>query len=59
MQAREAAKAAARAEMLLHEESGYLEAEGIENTHYFSQEKLKKEVDVNTASKVSTWIYLK
>lgn len=53
MQAREAAKAAARAEMLLHEENGYLEAEGIENTHYFSQEKLKKEVDVNTASKVS------
>ncbi|KAG1313843.1 hypothetical protein G6F62_000634 [Rhizopus arrhizus] len=52
MQAREAAKAAARAEMLLHEESGYLEAEGIENTHYFSQEKLKKEVDVNTASKM-------
>ena len=52
IQAREAAKAAARAEMLLHEDVGYLEAEGIENTHYYTQDKLKQAVDVNTASKV-------
>ncbi|KAG1180614.1 hypothetical protein G6F70_000550 [Rhizopus microsporus] len=52
IQAREAAKAAARAEMLLHEDVGYLEAEGIENTHYYTQDKLKQAVDVNTASKM-------
>ncbi|KAG1473206.1 hypothetical protein G6F56_001090 [Rhizopus delemar] len=51
-QARDAAKAAARAEMLLHEDNGFMEAEGIERTHHFTQDKLRKEVDSNTASKM-------
>jgi U3 small nucleolar RNA-associated protein 7 len=43
--------------MLLHEDVGYLEAEGIENTHYYTQDKLKQAVDVNTASKVILLFY--
>lgn len=40
--------------MLLHEDNGFMEAEGIERTHHFTQDKLRKEVDSNTASKVNT-----
>jgi U3 small nucleolar RNA-associated protein 7 len=50
--ARDAAQAAARAEMLLTEESGYLEAEGIEKTYNYRQDQLVQELDLNTASKV-------
>lgn len=38
--------------MLLTEESGYLEAEGIEKTYNYRQDQLVKELDMNTASKV-------
>ncbi|ORZ24550.1 WD40-repeat-containing domain protein [Absidia repens] len=50
--ARDAAQSAARAEMLLGEESGYLEAEGMEKTTNYTQDKLAKDADLNTASKV-------
>ncbi|KAK7204745.1 WD40-repeat-containing domain protein [Myxozyma melibiosi] len=46
------AKAAVKAsELLLQEEAGFLEAEGMEKTYKFTQEELKKNVDVTTASK--------
>lgn len=51
-QTREAARAAARAELLLQEEAGYLEAEGMEKTFKFRQDKIFSSLDVNTASKV-------
>jgi U3 small nucleolar RNA-associated protein 7 len=51
---RDAARAAARAEMLLQEEGGYLEAEGLERTFKFRQDQLAPSLDVNTVSKVST-----
>ncbi|KAI8366692.1 WD40-repeat-containing domain protein [Radiomyces spectabilis] len=51
---REAARAAARAELLLGEEAGFLEAEGIERTYKFQQDQLKDAVDVNTANKIFT-----
>ena len=40
--------------MLLPEETGYLEAEGMERTWKFSQEQLKQEIDITTAQKVSS-----
>jgi U3 small nucleolar RNA-associated protein 7 len=43
---------AARSEMLLPEDRGYLEAEGMEKTYKFTQEQIRKEVDVTTAQKV-------
>ncbi|RCH91842.1 Small subunit (SSU) processome component, partial [Rhizopus stolonifer] len=49
---RDAARAAARAEMLLQEEAGYLEAEGLEKTFKFRQDQLVSSFDVNTASKI-------
>ncbi|KAI8989335.1 WD40-repeat-containing domain protein [Pilobolus umbonatus] len=49
---KEAAQSAARAEKLLQEEVGYLEADELEKTYNFKQEELKKHVDVNTASKI-------
>lgn len=49
---RDAARAAARAELLLQEEAGYLEAEGLEKTFKFRQDQLKDSFDVNTVSKV-------
>lgn len=51
-QTRDAARAAARAELLLQEEAGYLEAEGMEKTFKFRQDKIFSSLDVNTASKV-------
>jgi U3 small nucleolar RNA-associated protein 7 len=42
------------AEMLLEEEKGYLEAEGMERTYKFSQQELVKAVDVSTAQKASS-----
>lgn len=46
-----AATNAKDAEMLLGEEKGYLEAEGMERTYKFSQKELVKAVDVATAQK--------
>ncbi|KAI7906406.1 WD40-repeat-containing domain protein [Cokeromyces recurvatus] len=51
---RDAARAAARAELLLQEETGYLEAEGLEKTFKFRQDQLIPSLDVNTASKIFT-----
>eukprot|EP00038_Savillea_parva_P028332 m.64414 g.64414 ORF g.64414 m.64414 type:complete len:552 (+) comp8223_c0_seq1:251-1906(+) len=50
--ARAAAYAAARAEILLPEEAGYLEAEGMEKTYKFTQKELRGAVDVASARKV-------
>ena len=51
----EASYNAARAEMLLPENAGYLEAEGMEKTYKFTQKQLKEEVDITTAQKV-LWV---
>lgn len=42
---------AAAVELLNAEESGYLEAEGLEKTYKFRQDALRKAVDVSTAQK--------
>ncbi|KAI8143203.1 U3 snoRNP-associated protein Utp7 [Fennellomyces sp. T-0311] len=49
---RDAIQSAARAEMLLGEEAGFLEAEGLEKTYQFKQNQLAKEADINTAQKI-------
>jgi len=46
-----AAQQAARAEMLLPEEGGYLEAEEDEFTSQFRQEEIKRSVDITSATK--------
>ncbi|KAI9295922.1 BING4CT-domain-containing protein [Neoconidiobolus thromboides FSU 785] len=38
--------------MLLPEEEGYLEAEGLEKTYKFTQEKIKPHVSISAASKI-------
>lgn len=48
---RRARAAAKSSELLLQEEAGYLEAEGMEKTYKFNQEELKQSVDITTASK--------
>jgi U3 small nucleolar RNA-associated protein 7 len=52
--AKEAASRAARAEILLPSEAGFLEAEGMEKTYKFKQEAIKAAVDVGSAKKVFT-----
>jgi U3 small nucleolar RNA-associated protein 7 len=52
--AREAATRAARAEILLPSEPGFLEAEGMERTFKFKQQDIKAAVDVGSAKKVFT-----
>ena len=47
-----AAEKAAQASLLLTEESGLLEAEGIERTYKFTQDSIKQHVDDNTLSKM-------
>ncbi|KAI7856989.1 WD40-repeat-containing domain protein [Circinella umbellata] len=49
---RDAVQSAARAELLLGEEAGFLEAEGIEKTYNYRQDQLSKEVDINTSQKI-------
>ncbi|CAM9674501.1 unnamed protein product, partial [Ectocarpus fasciculatus] len=44
----DAAHNTAVAELLLPEDAGYLEAEGMEQTFKFGQDELKEAVDVNT-----------
>ncbi|KAG0252733.1 Small subunit (SSU) processome component [Mortierella polycephala] len=53
-QFKEAAYKAASAEILLTEEGGYLEPEGVEKTYQLSQRALQKEVDISTAHKMFT-----
>lgn len=43
---------AAKAEILLTEEAGYIEAEGMEDTWRFSQNSLRQHVDARTAKKM-------
>ena len=50
--ARRARVASQRAEILLAETAGYLEAEGMEATYRFSQKDIKKAVDINAAKNV-------
>jgi len=38
--------------MLLQEDRGFLEAEGMEKTYKITQQQLKQEVDITTAQKV-------
>jgi U3 small nucleolar RNA-associated protein 7 len=52
--AKEAAARAARAEILLPSEAGFLEAEGMEKTFKFKQQTIKEAVDVGSAKKVFT-----
>lgn len=47
-----ASEAAARAEILLPSEAGYLEAEGMERTWRFTQDQLKDHLDERSAKKV-------
>ncbi|KAI9911660.1 hypothetical protein PsorP6_009300 [Peronosclerospora sorghi] len=47
-----AAESAAKSEILLPEEAGYLEAEGLEKTYKFTQKQLAASVDLNTARKI-------
>jgi len=47
-----AAEHTARAEILMTQDAGYLEAEGMEKTWRFKQDQLKKEVDVRTKQKM-------
>jgi U3 small nucleolar RNA-associated protein 7 len=49
----EVAYNAAQSEMLLPEDRGYLEAEGMEKTYKITQKQLRKEVDITTAQKVN------
>lgn len=56
-QTRDAARAAAKAELLLQEESGFLEAEGMEKTFKFRQDQIFSNLDVNSASKVKQVYY--
>ncbi|KAI9016933.1 WD40-repeat-containing domain protein [Gaertneriomyces semiglobifer] len=50
--ARDAARKAAQAEMLLTTEAGYLEAEDMEKTWKFKQEQIKDASDISTGKKM-------
>lgn len=50
-QYKEAVRSAAATEMLLQEDAGYLEAEGMEKTFKFKQDEIKQAVDESTANK--------
>jgi len=50
--AKKAVTEAVKAQVLLTEEAGYLEPEGMEETHNFSQQDLVPHVDLQTASKM-------
>ena len=51
--ANQAAFEAARSEILLPEEQGFLEPEGLERSYHFKQEEIKDAVDVSSSRKVS------
>ncbi|KAJ1642853.1 putative U3 small nucleolar RNA-associated protein 7 [Coemansia asiatica] len=48
----DAAIAAARNEMLLTEDAGFLEAEGMERTYKFTQKQISENVDVSSSAKI-------
>ncbi|QPG73264.1 hypothetical protein FOA43_000572 [Brettanomyces nanus] len=48
---REAVESATKTDLLLQEEAGFMEAEGMERTYKFRQNDIVKEVDVGTAKK--------
>ncbi|CCH43348.1 U3 small nucleolar RNA-associated protein [Wickerhamomyces ciferrii] len=50
-QYKQAVRSAAATEMLLQEDAGFLEAEGMERTFKFKQSDIKKEVDQTTSNK--------
>lgn len=50
-QYKDAVRSAAATEMLLQEDVGYLEAEGMERTYKFKQNEIKEHVDQATANK--------
>jgi U3 small nucleolar RNA-associated protein 7 len=50
-QYKEAVRSAAATEMLLQEDVGYLEAEGMEKTYKFKQHEIKEAVDQSTSNK--------
>lgn len=50
-QYKEAIHSAAATEMLLQEDAGYLEAEGMEKTYKFKQDEIKQAVDQSTSNK--------
>lgn len=50
-QYKDAVKAAAGTDMLLQEEVGVLEADGMEKTYQYKQDQIKAAVDVSTANK--------
>ncbi len=45
-------KAKKDVQILLTQDEGYLEAEGVEKTYNYTQEKIKKEVDLNTQKRI-------
>ncbi|RLN93885.1 hypothetical protein BBJ28_00012941, partial [Nothophytophthora sp. Chile5] len=47
-----AAESAAKSEILLPDQAGFLEAEGLEKTYKFTQKQLAQNVDQNTARKI-------
>ncbi|KAL3674702.1 hypothetical protein V7S43_000640 [Phytophthora oleae] len=47
-----AAESAAKSEILLPDQAGLLEAEGLEKTYKFTQQQLADNVDINTAHKI-------
>ncbi|KAL4127848.1 hypothetical protein PRIC2_006845 [Phytophthora ramorum] len=47
-----AAESAAKSEILLPDQVGFLEAEGLEKTYKFTQKQLADNVDLNTARKI-------
>lgn len=50
-QYKEAVEAASKTDILLQEEVGFLEAEGMEKTFRFKQDEIVKAVDISTANK--------
>lgn len=50
-QYKEAVRSAAATEMLLQEDAGFLEAEGMEKTYKFKQDEIKSAVDQSTVNK--------
>lgn len=48
----DAARKAMQSQVFATESAGYLEAEGMEKTYKFTQEAIKKQVDLNTRAKI-------
>jgi hypothetical protein len=50
--AKTSAKASKAAEVLHTQDAGFLEAEGVEKTYHYTQDAIRKNVDVSSAAKV-------